>query len=190
MAARQAQTNRNRCSEAERRKEPLTEASFNSFFSSKRDVLDTYFRSGYLFNPFVFGSFTDPSDPIPLWNYTPYTIWPRETVSLSKSRVDWSQTDDGIIMRADLPGLKKDDVDVTVENGRVLKINGQWNQNKRQDDCGEWWKEEYMRRFILPENGDIEQAHASMDDGVLEIRIPKTKKKRPPPTLHSVEVTD
>ena len=87
-------------------------------------------------------------------------------------------------------GLKKDDVDVTVENGRVLKINGHWNQNKRQDDCGEWWKEEYMRIFILPKNGNIEQAHASMDDGVLEIKIPETKKKRPPPTLHSVEVTD
>eukprot|EP00253_Pinus_taeda_P005689 PITA_05689 len=185
-----AQPSRSRCSGAERRKEPLTEASFNSFFSLRRDVLDTYFRSGYLFNPFVFGRFTDPSDPFPLWNYTPYTIWPRDTASLSKSRVDWSQTDDRIFMRADLPGLKKDDVNVAVENGRVFKISGQWNHNNRPDGCAEWWKAEYLRRFLLPDNGDIEQTHASMDDGILEITIPKTKQKRPPPTLHLVEVTD
>lgn len=190
MATRQAPNSGNRCSEAEMRKEPLTEGSFNSFFSSKRDVLDTYFRSGYLFNPFVFGSFTDPSEPFPLWNHTPYTIWPRETVSLSKSRVDWYQKDNDIIMRADLPGLKKNDIDVTVENGRFLKISGQWNHDRQQDDCGKWWKAEYMRRFILPDNADIEQAHASMDDGVLEISIPKTTKRRPPPTFHLVEVTD
>lgn len=180
MAARQA----------ERWKEPLTEASFNSFFSSRRDVLDTYFRSGYLFNPFVFGSFRDPSDPFPLWNCTPYIIWSADTVCLSKSRIDWYQTDDSIIMRADLPGLKKDDIDVIVENGQILKISGQWNQDNQQNDCGKWWKVEYMRRFTLPDNADIEQAHASMDDGFLEIRIPKTRKKRPSPTLHLIEVTD
>lgn len=93
-------------------------------------------------------------------------------------------------MRADLPGLKKDDVNVGVENGRVLKISGQWNNNNRPDGCAEWWKAEYIRRFLLPDNGDIEQTHASMDDGILEITIPKTKQKRPPPTLHLVEVTD
>ena len=87
-------------------------------------------------------------------------------------------------------GLKKNDIDVTVENGRFLKISGQWNHDRQQDDCGKWWNAEYMRRFILPDNADIEQAHASMDDGVLEISIPKTTKRRPPPTFHLVEVTD
>ena len=105
MASRQAQPNGSRCSKAEKWKEPLIEALFNSFFSSRRDVLDTYLRSRNIFNPFVLGNFRDPSDPFSLWNCTPYTIWYADIVSLSKSGIDWYQTDDSIIMQADIPGI-------------------------------------------------------------------------------------
>ncbi|GLJ25865.1 hypothetical protein SUGI_0495620 [Cryptomeria japonica] len=176
-------------------KEPLTEALFNSFFLPRRDVLDTFFRSGYLFDPFLFGFFMDPSEPFALWSTTPQDIWPKETVALSKSRVDWFQTDDSIILCCDLPGMKKYDINVTVENGQILKIGGVWNH--RADDIeegdGEWWKVEYMRKFLLPQNGNIEHARARMDDGVLDLRIPKLKNKTAKgasSTFKVVEVTD
>uniref|UniRef100_A0A0D6R3W5 SHSP domain-containing protein n=1 Tax=Araucaria cunninghamii TaxID=56994 RepID=A0A0D6R3W5_ARACU len=180
----------------ERPRKPMTEELFRSFFSPRRNVLDTFFRSGYLFSPFLFGSFMDPSEPFHLWNYTPYNMWPKETVSLSKSIVDWFETDDSIILCADLPGLKKHDLNVSVENGRTLKISGLWNHKvedmQEADRSGEWWKVEYMRRFILPENANIEHARARIDDGVLDVKILKNKavKGVASPALKVVEVTD
>ncbi|KAH9311110.1 hypothetical protein KI387_026145, partial [Taxus chinensis] len=182
-------------SEVQRWTEPLTEVLFNSFFFPRRNVLDTFFRSGYLFDPLLFGYFMDPYEPFALWSTTPYNVWPKETVALSKSRVDWFETGDNIILCADLPGLKKHDINVTVENGQILKIGGVWNHRAEdiEESGDEWWKVEYMRRFLLPCNGNIEQARARIDDGVLDVRIPKIKNKAvngEAPPLKVVDVTD
>jgi len=81
----------------------------------------------------------------------------------------------------DLPGIKKEDVSIKVEDNRLI-ISG---ERKVQDEIKEenYYKIEssfgtFSRSFALPEEVDIEQIHAESDNGVLEVTIPKLKKDK------------
>jgi HSP20 family protein len=81
-------------------------------------------------------------------------------------------------VEVDLPGIKKDDVDISVD-GNVLTITG---ERKVKDETKEedYYKVEskygkFSRSFTLPEKVDVEDIHAESSDGVLEIVIPKLK---------------
>ncbi len=81
-------------------------------------------------------------------------------------------------VEVDLPGIKKDDVDISVD-GNVLTITG---ERKVKDETKEedYYKIEskygkFSRSFTLPEKVDVEDIHAESSDGVLEIVIPKLK---------------
>lgn len=76
----------------------------------------------------------------------------------------------------DLPGIKKEDVDVSVD-GNVLTISG---SRELKDEVKEedYYKIEssygsFSRSFTLPQKVDVENIRAASDDGVLEIIIPK-----------------
>ncbi len=78
----------------------------------------------------------------------------------------------------DLPGIKKDDIDIDVENN-VLTISG---ERKVKDEVKEddYYKIEsrygkFSRSFTLPEKVDTENIHAESKDGVLEVVVPKLK---------------
>jgi HSP20 family protein len=80
----------------------------------------------------------------------------------------------------DLPGVKKDDIKVDVEDN-VLKISGERNfkDEVKEED---YYKVEtsfgkFQRNFTLPDNVDIENISASSLDGVLEVILPKIKEK-------------
>jgi HSP20 family protein len=81
-------------------------------------------------------------------------------------------------IEVDLPGIKKEDVDISVE-GNVLTISG---ERKVKDEVKEddYYKVEsrygkFSRSFTLPEKVDVEDIHAESGDGVLEIIVPKLK---------------
>ncbi len=81
-------------------------------------------------------------------------------------------------VEVDLPGIKKEDIDINVE-GNVLTISG---ERKVKDEIKEddYYKIEskygkFSRSFTLPEKVDVEDIHAESGDGVLEIIIPKLK---------------
>eukprot|EP00252_Welwitschia_mirabilis_P024185 TRINITY_DN7072_c0_g1_i3.p1 TRINITY_DN7072_c0_g1~~TRINITY_DN7072_c0_g1_i3.p1 ORF type:complete len:185 (+),score=40.18 TRINITY_DN7072_c0_g1_i3:128-682(+) len=180
-------------------KEMLTQEQFESYFRGKKEARDTFFRPGYLFNPCLFGKFMDPSEPFPLWNHTPYDVWPSDTVALSRLRLNWTQANGSIVLCAVLPDMKKEDIDVAVEQGRILKINGRWKATGGEKEEGEGSKKEFVRKFLLPENANIERARARLDERLLDITIPKIKfqksqrsreKSRTPPPFYKVEVTD
>lgn len=76
----------------------------------------------------------------------------------------------------DLPGIKKEDIDITTEDN-VLTISG---ERKIKDEVKEedYYKVEsrygkFSRSFTLPEEIDVESIHAESADGVLEVIIPK-----------------
>ena len=76
----------------------------------------------------------------------------------------------------DLPGIKKENVDVSVDNN-VLKISGS-REIKEEVKEEDYYKVEssygtFSRSFTLPENVDIENIRAVSEDGVLEVIIPK-----------------
>ena len=96
--------------------------------------------------------------------------------------VDIYDTQDTTVIKADLPGLKKEDITISIE-GDVLILTGE----RTHDD--EVKKENYYRReraygmfkreFTLPSTVDHEKIKADFKDGVLKIEVPKPEEKKP-----------
>ncbi|KAI3977597.1 hypothetical protein MKX01_000510 [Papaver californicum] len=107
----------------------------------------------------------------------------KETSQLANTRIDWKETPEAHIFRADLPGIKKEEVKVEVEEGRVLQISGERNREKEEKN-DKWHRVErssgkFLRRFRLPENAKVDQVKASMENGVLTVSVPKIVEKKP-----------
>ncbi len=96
--------------------------------------------------------------------------------------VDIYDTQDTTVIKADLPGMKKEDITISIE-GDVLTLTGE----RSHDD--EVKKENYYRReraygmfkreFTLPSTVDHEKITADFKDGVLKIEVPKPEEKKP-----------
>ena len=85
-------------------------------------------------------------------------------------------------MRADLPGVKPADIEITADKG-VLSLRGARNFEQRNDD-GHYSRVErvsgkFVRTFTLPENVQTDAIKAQFKDGVLELTIPKIAKAEP-----------
>ena len=95
--------------------------------------------------------------------------------------VDIKETDTAFVIHADLPGVKPDDIEVTLENGE-LTIQGS-RESSKEETVDEYKRIErfsgtFMRRFTLPELADTENVSAKTNEGVLELVIPKTEKAK------------
>ena len=79
-----------------------------------------------------------------------------------------------MIIRADLPGVKREDVDVSFRNG-VLTISGERKEEEEHEDAGYLVKERrygaFRRSMTLPEGIDEERIKASFKDGMLEVTV-------------------
>ena len=129
-----------------------------------------------VFDPFSLDVW-DPSDS--LFNAA-LTIEPpsaRDTSAFASTRIDWKETPEAHVFKADLPGLVKEEVKVEVEEGRVLKISGE--RSREQEEMGDTWHRlelssgSFVRRFRLPDNARLDQVKASMENGVLTVTVPK-----------------
>ncbi|XP_059626627.1 18.2 kDa class I heat shock protein-like [Cornus florida] len=107
----------------------------------------------------------------------------RETSAFANTRIDWKETPEAHIFKADLPGLKKEEVKVEVEEGRILQISGE--RSKEQEEKNDKWHRverssgKFLRRFRLPESAKMDQVKASMENGVLTVTVPKEEVKKP-----------
>lgn len=96
--------------------------------------------------------------------------------------LDVSTTPDALVVEAALPGVKPDEVDITVENG-TLTIRGE-TRTERQEGEGEFLVREirrgsFARAVTLPSGLEPDKASASFEDGVLRLRIPKAEEVKP-----------
>jgi HSP20 family protein len=90
--------------------------------------------------------------------------------------VDIYEDSDAIYMKAELPGIKPDDVSIDVEN-HVLTLRGE-RKLEREDKREGYRRIEssygaFTRSFALPEGAETEKVEAEIEDGVLKLRIPK-----------------
>ncbi len=97
------------------------------------------------------------------------------TRTLWAPQVEVFQRDNNLVVRADLPGLKKDDVDVHIEND-ALVIQGE-RRNEFEDRQEGYYRSErsygsFYRAIPLPEGTSPDQVNARFQDGVLEITAP------------------
>jgi HSP20 family protein len=96
--------------------------------------------------------------------------------------MDLVEADDHFVLKADLPGLADDDVNIEVQDG-TLTISGERKSETEKREKG-WYRVErsfgrFSRSLTLPEGVDAEKIEASFDKGVLEIRIPKPEERKP-----------
>ncbi len=96
--------------------------------------------------------------------------------------VDVTESNDGFVIRADLPGVDASDVEVTMDKG-VLALQGTRTTQEETETDGyrrtERASGRFFRRFTLPDTTDAEGIAANAKDGVLEIRIPKKAQVQP-----------
>ncbi|MCB1859173.1 MAG: Hsp20/alpha crystallin family protein [Gammaproteobacteria bacterium] len=93
--------------------------------------------------------------------------------------VDILDREDEILVRAELPGVDKKDLEVSL-NGRMLTLKGETRQEKEAKE-GEYFRSEirrgtFSRTLQLPDEVDDQQVKAEFKDGVLEVRLPRTHK--------------
>jgi HSP20 family protein len=99
--------------------------------------------------------------------------------------IDVARRGDSLVVTADLPGLREEDVRVEVEEG-VLTISGERKQESEDESGGVYRSERrygsFHREIGLPEGIDLDSADASFKDGVLQVTIklnePKTQSKK------------
>ncbi|KAJ0979586.1 hypothetical protein J5N97_015060 [Dioscorea zingiberensis] len=121
----------------------------------------------------------------------PASNFASETAAVANTRIDWKETPEAHVFKADLPGLKKEEVKVEIEEGRVLKISGE--RSKEQEEKNDKWHRverssgKFLRSFRLPENAKVEQVKASMENGVLTVTVPKEEVKKT--EVKSVEIS-
>ncbi|MFP4368196.1 MAG: Hsp20/alpha crystallin family protein [Bacteroidota bacterium] len=101
-------------------------------------------------------------------------------------RIDISEDEKSIYISAELPGMKKEDVKVTINDDNVLIIKGEKKRivEEKEDEKKSYVRiersyGEFTRSFMLPENVDTESINAKVEDGVLNISLNKKEPEKP-----------
>jgi len=104
--------------------------------------------------------------------------WPRDVDLERNFRLDVIDRDKEFVVRGELPGVEKDDIDVTIAGGRLM-IEAE-REFEEVDEKEEFYRHElgygkFMRSLMLPEEVDPEAIHAELKDGILTITLPKVR---------------
>jgi HSP20 family protein len=131
-------------------------------------------------------------EPVPM-NRLFNNLFDTPTVASAPARrfapaTDLIESETHYILRADLPGLSEDDVNIEFE-GNVLSVSGE-RKSEHQDRKHGYYRVErsygsFRRSLRLPEGIDAAAITATFDKGVLEISVPKPEQAKP----HKVEIT-
>ena len=96
--------------------------------------------------------------------------------------MDLVEGPDSFVLRADLPGMKKDDVSIEFEDN-VLTVSGERKSEHEERNEGFHRVERafgsFSRTLALPKGIDPEAISAKFEDGVLEVRVPKPEESKP-----------
>ncbi len=96
-------------------------------------------------------------------------------------KVDVIDRESEIVIHAELPGVNKDDLDVSITENTV-SIRATTKQEKKEEN-GEYFRREmsrgeFQRTVHLPVDVNAENVKANFEDGVMELKLPKTKKAK------------
>jgi HSP20 family protein len=96
--------------------------------------------------------------------------------------MDLVESDEHLVLRADLPGLSEEDVEIEIKDS-VLTVSGE--RKSEHEDKGEGFHRveraygHFSRTLTLPDGIDADAVTAAFDKGVLEVRIPKPAQRQP-----------
>ncbi|KAK9076493.1 hypothetical protein SSX86_004827 [Deinandra increscens subsp. villosa] len=119
-------------------------------------------------------------DPFKILEQTPLNL-PKnlDTTIINLARADWKETAGHHVISLDVPGMKRGDIKIEVEESRVLRVSGERKAEEEEEGEGEKWHRaertsgKFWRQFRLPGNADMEKITAQIEDGVLRIKVPK-----------------
>jgi HSP20 family protein len=100
----------------------------------------------------------------------------------SAPAIDMFQTDDEIVVKAALPGIKADEVQINV-TGEVLTLKGEVKQNQEMEEKAWHIREQrfgsFERSIALPTDVVADKAQADFENGILTITLPKAEEVKP-----------
>lgn len=109
--------------------------------------------------------------------------WPRMGTFFENETpaLDMYETDDEVMVEADVPGVKPEEIDVQV-GGNVLTIKGEWRE-KKEEKASYIYRERSFGRFCrsvtLHADVDMDKAEAEFEHGVLTLTLPKLETVKP-----------
>jgi HSP20 family protein len=96
--------------------------------------------------------------------------------------VDIFEKNENLVLRVELPGVEKDDIEVRIENG-VLSLHGQRRRDQEIEEKNAYRLERsfgaFSRSFSLPTTVDATRIAATYKDGILEVTLPKAEEAKP-----------
>jgi HSP20 family molecular chaperone IbpA len=95
--------------------------------------------------------------------------------------IDIRETDDGLVLTADLPGVSKDNLEISIDDS-ILRILGRVEDRVPAGAkyvYQEYHNGDYYRSFILSDEIYTDEIKAELDAGVLTLTLPKAKRSRP-----------
>jgi HSP20 family protein len=114
----------------------------------------------------------------------PLTDWVRASSLVSgwSPSLDLFEDKDNFIVKAELPGMKKDDIDISLHEG-ALSISGERKREEQFEDAGTYREERFFGKFhrslALPKPVAADKVTATYKDGVLTVTLPKTEEVKP-----------
>ncbi len=104
---------------------------------------------------------------------------PRVTGSLA---VDMYETDEDVVVKASVPGVDPDDLDISV-TGDTLTIRGESKAEEHVEEENYVYRERrygaFSRSIAIPTSVEADNAEADFEDGVLTLRLPKAEEAKP-----------
>jgi len=96
--------------------------------------------------------------------------------------IDVHQDKDHVFVKCELPGMKKEDIDISLHNG-TLTVSGE-RKNETEQKEGEWFRSErffgkFQRSVTLPTDVDSANVKAAYKDGILTVTLPKAEEAKP-----------
>ena len=93
--------------------------------------------------------------------------------------VDIYESDEEILLRADMPGVEKKDISINIDNGKLSLGGIRKFETKGSAQWEEFGDVEYQRTFSVPQTIDIDKIIAELKDGVLNLHLPKSEAAKP-----------
>lgn len=135
--------------------------------------------------PSIFGEnlFDDMFDMDAMFNNHRNELFGKHAKNLMKT--DIRETENTYELDIDLPGFKKDDVQIELQNGYLTISAAKGVDKDEQDKKGRYIRQEryagaMSRSFYVGENVTIEDMHARFESGILQISVPKNTQKQLP----------
>lgn len=107
-----------------------------------------------------------------------------EWEAMSDIEMDVYEEGDQVVVKVKAPGFKKDEVDVSVESGKVTVVGNAQQEKEEEDKKRKYYRKEiskssFTRSCVLPVDVVPDKANANFEDGVLTITLPKSEEAKP-----------